>query len=87
MENKKSMITINWRGKENKRGLVETAMETMRKVSVKCDRPTLMEDADKLEGEYMKCYQIIEVKGLKQLSVFPFEKELAMVKQYVRVRL
>lgn len=87
MEKTKAMVTINWRGKEKKRGLTEKAIETLRKASVKAQRPNLMEDADKLDAEYEKTKEVIVVNGVKQVPIFTFEKELEMVKQYVRVRL
>jgi len=87
MEKAKAMVTVNWRGKEDKRGLTETAIETLRKTSIKAQRPTLMEDADKLQAEYDKSREIINVGGVRQVNVFTFEKELTMVKQFVRVRL
>lgn len=87
MEKKKAMVTINWRGKENKRGLTETAIETLRRVGEKANRPILIEDADKLAGEYFKMYDKETTPDLKQLNIFSFERELEMVKQYVRVRL
>lgn len=87
MEKTKAMVTINWRGNEKKRGLTEKAIETLRKVSIKCERPALMEDADKLDAEYEKLKEIIVVNGVKRVPIFTFERELEIVKQYARVRL
>lgn len=87
MDKNKANITINWKGKENKRGLTELALQTMRYVGSQHNRPTLMEEADKLSVEYERAKETLIVKGIRQLNLFSWTKELEMVRQYVKVRL
>lgn len=86
MEKTKAMVTVNWRGKENKRGLTETAIETLRKTSLSANRPELTDEANKLHEEYEKLKELIHINGVRQSSLFSYDRELQLVKKYVRVR-
>lgn len=74
---KKSMVTINWRGKFGKRGLTENACDVMRKISIKTKKDQLMKDVDNLKGEI---YQLTQEK------VFSLQKEIEIVREYVNVK-
>lgn len=85
---KQSNITINWRGKKGQRGLIETTLETLRSVGarLKFNGNDLFERADKLEAEYNKYWHPKTDANIDiSKRVFTPEKEMSIVKKYVRV--
>lgn len=78
MSQKQSMITINWIGQEGKRGLTQLAIETMQKVAVKAEKPTLLSESEKLFEEYGRL--------IDRSKIFSLDDEMTLVKKYVRVR-
>lgn len=64
-------ITVNWTGKVGKRGLTETAIETLMKAGHH-------DNADNLKGRY---------HAMITAGEFGIQKELEMVKKFVRVKI
>jgi len=68
-------LTVNWRGKEKKRGLTETAIELLRKTDHH-------EDADHLLQQYNA---MLSAKNEPDKG-YSFANELELVSHFVRVR-
>ena len=77
-----SKVTVNWKGKEDIRGLSETAMETLIRVGES-------DKANELKKKYHQLQRLIKNKKapLSFLESFTFEEELTIVKDFVIVRL
>ena len=71
-------LTINWRGKQDGRGLTELTMETLITVGEKLKNYQMIKDAEILEEKY---------NALKEVKLFSKAEELETVKEFVRVML
>ena len=74
---KQSNITINWKGKSDKRGLTEFTMETMRKMLGRHEKfPDINTKLEEIRVAY---------EELKADKFFSIEKEIKMLSKFVRV--
>ena len=69
-------ITMNWRGKSEKRGLTEFTVDKMREIAVKLKKDSIASEADKLWDAYTRA--LLE-------KDFTVQKEIELVSEYVRV--
>jgi hypothetical protein len=75
---KKSSITINWKGKEGKRGLSELAIEKLLSVGNKHKKDDLVKKAEQLEADYNS----LKIKE----KIFDVQKEIDIVGKYINIR-
>lgn len=85
MNNSNSNLTVNWKGKDGKRGLSETALELMQKILNTKEKKgfvDLSHQYDELNKDYLNLTNPNIVDGEHK---YTFAKELKIVEKYCRV--
>lgn len=82
------MVTVNWKGKENSRGLSETAIESLNRVGIKLNKSELISASESLQKEYfqMCALSMKPADKLGQKKFFTLREERDMVSKYVNIK-